>query len=280
MNMWYQDTYVPQNIKKYMIDAFSDIETQTLDMETTTQNTVTIRKNLASIDTISNMAWVHLYTKQLINLADNIASNAEVTVNAGTKIYSGKDSVRIRYYLYRERNSELKMREMKLNAGSNIAFKEDIVVVWLVWEAYVEGKSFVNLSGNQIAMYLKKPLLPGSILTYKDIEIPLRNTYLTIKYYDGSEALVNFQETSYYQLYNLGRKQTKYLIRAGIENDYYYAKIRSFKNALFSTYSNQILLSPQNESDTTAPEISNVSSLKVPVYGQKIFDFIRVNFWK
>ncbi len=272
MNMWYQDTYVPQNIKKYMIDAFSDIETQTLDMETTTQNTVTIRKNLASIDTISNMAWVHLYTKQLINLADNIASNAEVTVNAGTKIYSGKDSVRIRYYLYRERNSELKMREMKLNAGSNIAFKEDIVVVWLVWEAYVEGKSFVNLSGNQIAMYLKKPLLPGSILTYKDIEIPLRNTYLTIKYYDGSEALVNFQETSYYQLYNLGRKQTKYLIRAGIENDYYYAKIRSFKNALFSTYSNQILLSPQNESDTTAPEISNVSSLKVPVYGQKIFD--------
>jgi hypothetical protein len=38
-------------------------------------------------------------------------------------------------------------------------------------------------------MYLKKPLLPGSILTYKEIEIPLRNTYLTIKYYDGSEAL-------------------------------------------------------------------------------------------
>gem|GEM_PF-4003743 len=35
------------------------------------------------------------------------------------------------------------------------------------------------------------------------MEIPLRNSYVTIKYYDGSDALLNFQDITYYQLYDL-----------------------------------------------------------------------------
>ncbi len=273
-----QDTYIPKNIKKYIIDAFTDIDRQTLDMETNAQNTVNIRKNLAYIDAISNTAGIHLFTKQLINLADDLSTNTQVTLNAGSKIYSWKDSVRIRYYLYKERNNELKMKEIKLNALSNIAFKDDIIVVWLVGEAYVEWKTFINLTWNQIATYLKKPLLPWSIFTYKDMEIPLRNSYVTIKYYDGSDALLNFQDITYYQLYDLWATRLKYSIRTSLKNDFYYAKIRSFKKQLFSTYSNQVLLSPQNESDTTAPEISNISTLRLPVYVQKTFDLSEAIF--
>ncbi len=270
-------SYFPKNVKKYMIDAFSDISNITLDMEKTTQNWFISRKNLAYIDRISSLAGVHLYTKELISLSDDLSANKEITINAGTKIYTGNDTARLRYYFYKERNNELKMKEVKINALSNIEFKDDIVIVWIVGNAYVEWNNFVTLTGNQIVNYLKKPLFFGSIITYKNIEVA-RNSYMTIKYYDGSEADINFQEIQYYELYDLWAKQEKYSIRTKMENDFYYAKIRSFKNNVFSTYSNQILLSPQNESDTKAPEISQISSLKVPVYSRKIFNISEAIF--
>lgn len=266
------ENYVPKNIKKYIIDSFADIDKETLDIEKTAQNGIVIRKNLASIQAVGNMAWVHLYTRELINLSDDIASNTEVTINAGTKMYAWKEGAKIRYYFYKEREKELKMKEIKLNSSSNITFKEDIIVVWLLWDVYVEGKNFVTLTGNKIAQYIKKPLLPGSILTYKDMEIPRRNTYITIGYYDRSEALIDFEETQYYELYDLWNSQKSYALRTQMKNDYYYAKIRSFKSGFFWTYSQPVLLSPQNESDTTAPEISQISALRIPVYAQKIFD--------
>ena len=44
-------------------------------------------------------------------------------------------------------------------------------------------------------------------------------------------------------------------ISLNMDNDYLYATIQSFKNNIFSTYSNQILLSPQKEADNIAPEL-------------------------
>jgi hypothetical protein len=40
-----------------------------------------------------------------------------------------------------------------------------------------------------------------------------------------------------------------------MKNDYIYATIQSFKEKLFSTYSKQIVLSPQVESDNIAPSL-------------------------
>jgi hypothetical protein len=40
-----------------------------------------------------------------------------------------------------------------------------------------------------------------------------------------------------------------------MDNDYLYATLQSFKNNIFSSYSNQILLSPQKEADNIAPEL-------------------------
>ncbi len=281
--LWYLSSYIPKNIGKYIVDVFSDVENVTLDNEAKSSY-YTTRKNLAYINNIWNLAWVNLYTKNLINLSDDVSSNKEITINSWTKIYSSSSSVRLSYYLYRERENELKLKEARINPFSNIEFKEDIIVVWITWEAFVEWNSYINVFWNQIANYIKKPLLDGSIITYSENEKTIFNSsYIDIKYYDNSEVSLNFKETKYYELYDLWFKSTDdYLVRTKIENDFYYAKIRSFKNNKFSTYSNQILLSPQKESDKKAPEISNLYTIKLPVYQKKIFnitDNVFENSW-
>jgi hypothetical protein len=55
------------------------------------------------------------------------------------------------------------------------------------------------------------------------------------------------------------------------ENDFYYAKINSFKNNINSTLSNQILLAPQKESDQIPPELS-LNSIRIPVYQKQVKD--------
>jgi len=56
------------------------------------------------------------------------------------------------------------------------------------------------------------------------------------------------------------------------ENDFYYAKIRAFKENEFSTHSNKTLLSPQVQADTRAPDLFVDFSIRVPVYQTQIFD--------
>gem|GEM_PF-2486012 len=63
-----------------------------------------------------------------------------------------------------------------------------------------------------------------------------------------------------------------YNIRLNRENDFYYSKIRLFKENLFGTYSRQILLSPQSAADINSPELSLNSVIKVPVYQKERVD--------
>ncbi len=63
-----------------------------------------------------------------------------------------------------------------------------------------------------------------------------------------------------------------------MKNNFYYIKARSFQKNRFSTYSNQVLLSPQKESDTRAPEILDFSAIKVPVYQKKIINMSQYIF--
>jgi hypothetical protein len=63
-----------------------------------------------------------------------------------------------------------------------------------------------------------------------------------------------------------------YNIRLDTPNDFYYSKIRAFKENLFGTYSRQILLSPQNEADINSPELSLNSVIKIPVYQKQRVD--------
>lgn len=266
-------SYIPTEVKKYVIDAFRDIDDITVDSEVSLNNSVTIRKNLAYINSVGNLAGVNLTTKELRNLKDDVQNNAEITINAGTKVYAASDGVKITYYLYKERNNELKLKEIVLSPHTNIEFKDDTVIVWVNSDAYVEGRNMVTLTGNSIIPYVKKPLLPGAKIEYLKNEVSANVTsYVWIRYFDGSETDIDFDRIKYYELYDLWIGSDSYLVRTGIENNFYYGKIRTFKQWLYSTYSNQILLSPQKESDNKAPEIDNFSALKVPVYQKKIID--------
>ncbi|MBW7954446.1 VCBS repeat-containing protein [Candidatus Gracilibacteria bacterium] len=269
----FSSDYIPKNIKKYIIDGFVSIDDITRDMEKTSRDDIIFRKNLAYINNISNLAGVILTTKNLKSLNEDISNNILVTINAKTKIYSANNTTKLRYYLYKEKDKELKGREVTINALSNIEFKDDIVITGISGgELYIEKDDYVTLTGNQIASFIKKPLLPGSKIELKENEKTLNGTHIDIKYYDNSEALIDFTTTNYYKLYDLGNKAKDYFVRSKIENDYYYAKIRSFKNNIFSSYGNQILLSPQKESDNKLPEV-NFNLIKLPVYQKKLFDF-------
>jgi hypothetical protein len=96
-------------------------------------------------------------------------------------------------------------------------------------------------------------------------------TYAEVKYYDETEALLNLNFIEEYYLYDLGTKSDNYSITLNMKNDYIYATIRSFKEKLFSTYSKQIVLSPQFEADNIAPSLF-LSEIKIPVYQEKTID--------
>lgn len=266
-------TYIPKKIKKYIIDGFRDIDEITLDLEKNSDSSFVIRKNLAYINSVWGLAWVNIKTKEIKNLTDDIKSNKEITINAGTKIYSASDWVKLTYYFYKDKDNEFKLKNINVNSYSNIEFNEDIILVWLSNDAYVEWKWYVYLTGNSIITYVKKPIIPGTKIEYIPNELSNSTTsFVSIKYYDGSITDVDFSEAKYYELYDLWNKSDAYLLRTSIENNFYYVKAQSFKNNKFSTLSDQILLSPQKESDTKAPEITNLSSIKAPVYQKRIID--------
>ena len=266
--------------KKSIIDAFSDIDKNTLSIEKTSN--YTIRNNLAYINSIWNLAWVVLETKELKNILSDIKENKEIIINAKTKIYSWNNAVKLVYYLYKEKNNELKLKEVKLDAYSNIEFDEDIVLVWLNQDAFVEWINKIELTWNQIINYIKKPLLPETKIYYTKNELSSQIPFLSINYYDKSNIELDFSKINYYELYDLWYKSDSYLVRTRLENGFYYAKIKSFKNNIFSSYSNQAVLSPQKESDTISPEINWLSTIKLPVFTKQTFDltpYIFENSW-
>ncbi len=274
------ENYIPKNIKNYIIDSFRDIDINSISIEKTSN--FTTRKNLAYLDSIWNLSKVTLETKELINLQNDINNNSEITINAKTKIYSSNNSVRLTYYLYEDRENELKLKSITIPTYSNIEFDDDIIVAWISSDVFVEWDETITLKWNEIASYIKKPLLAWSKIYYKDNELSIVSPYINIMYYDGTEANINFDETSYYELYDLWDKSDSYLVRTSLENWFYYGKIRSFKNNLFSTYSKQIILSPQKESDDKAPEINWLSYIRAVVNKKSMFDltsYIYENSW-
>ncbi len=261
--------YIPKNIKKFIVDAFKDIDDIT---KTDSTWNYTTRKNLAYIKNIWNLAWVSLYTKELKNLEDDLSGNNEVIINAWTKLYTASSNVKIVYYNYNNKNNDLKYEEARLDDYSNISFNQDIVLVSLNSPLYVEQKSYVNLTWNEIWTYVKKPLLPWAEIDFNWNDLENVSSYLSIEYYDWTDADLDFKETNHYRLYDLWSKSDNYIVRTWVKNDFYYGKMRSFANGEFSTNSNQILLSPQLESDDTPPELSWFSNIKIPVYQKVIKD--------
>ena len=99
------------------------------------------------------------------------------------------------------------------------------------------------------------------------------SSYVEVDHYNGSKALIDWRENSRYELYDLWEVSEDYSIRFPTENDFYYAKIRAFRENIFWTLGRQILLAPQNTADINAPEITLASTIEIPVYQEQIVDF-------
>lgn len=85
---------------------------------------------------------------------------------------------------------------------------------------------------------------------------------------------MDIRDISSYRLYDLGTSYgDSYRIRLEIPNDFYYARIAALEDDIYSTWSRQILLSPQSYSDTLAPQIGLNQKIRIPVYQQQTVDF-------
>ena len=276
----FDSSYIPKQVKKVVIDAFSNIENITIDKELS-QNWVVFRNNLAYVDNIWNLASVRLTTNELKNIKSDLESNLLVLINAKTKVYSSDSSVNLDYYLYKDKTKTIK--SIKIPSYKNISFNQDIVIVWVSNDTYIFKDNLISLSWNEIIKYLKLPLSTNSKIEYT----PLDNSYtqavpfMKLKYYDSTTRSLSFDEIRYFSIKDLWEISNDYEISSEIENGFYYGKIRAFSNWIYSNYSNQIAITPQKQSDKKAPEISNFN-IDVPVYEKKtidITDYINEDSW-
>jgi len=116
-------------------------------------------------------------------------------------------------------------------------------------------------------------LLPGAKISYDGNDTHLNtSSHLDIQYYDGSQNSLYFKDVYEYRLYDLGVSDDTHLIRLAVNNDFYYAKMYAFQDNRDSTYSQQILLSPQKEADQSPPELGLRNKIRVPVYQKQTVD--------
>jgi hypothetical protein len=259
--------YRPKFIKKDIIDAIADIWNITKIKET---NFSIIRKNLVYIKNIWDLLGSKIISKELKNIATNISKWKIVNIKKWTVLYAWDNSFTIRYL-----NVDLwDKKEYSLNVKwyNNIEFKNNIKIIWIDGDAYVEWYSNIVYEWEDIRKLLHMPLFPWTIISYvwnnyKTID----SSYIELEYYDKSEVSLDFNYVSKWELYDLWLKTLDYNIRVSRNNDYYYAKINSFNKNINWTLSRQILFAPQTEADTNAPELK-LSSIKIPVYQNYLLD--------
>lgn len=258
--------YRPELVKKSIIDAVSGIK------ETTkiSQNEVSIkRKNLAYINNAWNLKWVKLQTYNLINIKEDLSNNVVVNLNKWTQLYAWWNSFSINYI---DKTNEKEVKSASVGANENIEFINDIKIIWISWSAYIKGSNIETLEWQAIRTYLNKPLFPWTKILYEwNGSVSSEQTYVDIKYYDDSELWLDLSKISSWELYDLWYKTNDYYIRTDKKNDFYYAKINSFKDNMDSTFSTQTLFAPQKESDSLAPQLK-LSAIKVPVYQKQLVD--------
>lgn len=253
--------------RKSIVDGF----TNTLDITFTKENEAfSFWKNLAFIQNIWKFKDLVLTTKELINIKDDLSDGNIVDISAGTRVYAWNQAFRLSYMIDWSTDTQV----IVVSKNQYIELKSSIKVIWISWDAYIEGRYDTTLRSEEIRSYKWLPLSLWSHIEYVwNIETIDPMTYVEVNYYDGSEALLNFNFIEEYWLYDLWNKQEKLAMSVNMDNDYLYAYIQSFSENIFSVESNQILLSPQKEADNIAPELY-LPGIKIPVYQQQT-----INLW-
>jgi hypothetical protein len=224
--------------------------------------------NVAYINNIGKFKDIILKTKELIDIKKDLEEGNIIDISAGTKIYAWNQAFRLTYMIDWSTDKQI----IVVSKNKYIELKSSIKIIGISWDAYIEGRYDITLRWEEIRKYKWLPLSLGSHIEYIwDINSIDTMAYIELVYYEGSEALLNFNFIEEYWLYDLWTKDERLTFSLNMDNDYLYATIQSFKNNIFSTYSNQILLSPQKEADNIAPELY-ISWIQIPVYQEKIID--------
>ena len=259
--------YVPEGIKKYTIDAFADIEWNTLKAR---RDNIIMRQNLAHIKYAGKLPGVKLTTAELVNIKDNLENNVAVNLTPTTKLYAGNTPFMVKYTV----GSSDEILEVKVTKNSHIVFGDRVQVVGITGNAYVATGKTETIEGPRILTHIGKPLFPWTkIEITDDIENLTESSHIDIVYYDGSERDIYFRESYGYEIYDLwDRVSDTHVVRIEQPNDFYYATISSFDQSIAWTHSQQILFSPQLQADKNAPDISLSKPIRVPVYQTKTID--------
>lgn len=263
-NSW----YIPEFIKKDIVDAISDINIITKTDET---ESYIKRKNLVYIKNIWNLLWVKLTSKELIDISKDLSLGSVVNISKWTKIYAWENNFSMTYI-----NSEwndLTEKTISISSYSNIEFLNNIKIVWITSNAYIEWFDDVIYEWTDIRKVLNKPIFVWTKISYVWNNYETVDTsYIDLEYYDGSFLWLDFNKVKDWELYDLWfSSEDDYTIRINRSNDYYYSKLYTFNNNINSTISNQILIAPQNEADMNSPEL-NLPNIRIPVYQKALID--------
>lgn len=263
------NSYIPENIKKDLIDAVTSIDNSTIIKE---DELYIERKNLVYMYAAwESLDWVKLKMKNFKNIRQDLESDYIVNITKWKKIYSWWNSVKLKYYDLYDKNFEQE-KTIIIWDNSNIEFNKSINIVWIQWDAYIELQGYIEVEWQEIRNYFNKPLLPWTKIIYDWVDSNNWNPkYIDLRFYDETELWLDFSKISSRELKDLWYKSDSYYISIDKANDYYYAKINTFKNNIISTSSNQILLAPQKETDIYSPELY-LEDIKIPVYQKQIFD--------
>ncbi len=266
--------YIPSNFKKSVIDMFSDTDNLWLLKTSTWYN---IYKDIAYIDYVWIVPWVKMITNKLVDVTEKLRNNILVTLASNTKLYSWNNNIKIFYI-----ENEIK-KNIKLPKYSNISFKNNIAIYKISWwKAYIDTWFKEILKGQDIAKYMKKPLILWTEIIVDNDRSLTSASHIDINYYDWSNLGLDLRKINYYKIYDLWIKSKSYLFSLSYPNDYYYSKIYAFSWELKWTDSKQVLLSPQLAADNFAPSLNYNSIIKIPIYQEKIIDFsdyIYENSW-
>lgn len=236
-------------------------------------------KDIAYISQLWNFRNLELSTYKLKSIKEDLLSWKTVTLSSWTKLYSWANISNI---TYKTSLSDTEEKIFRLEPNQNIEAKQDIVIVWINWDWYVETTEEVVYNWDEISKMRWMPLLFGSKISYVWDKNNLKNnSYLEIEFYDKSLLNLDFNTTSSWQLYDLWDIWEDYLFSVNRENNYYYAKLNWFKNNKIWTSTQQILLSPQLKADRSTPEIS-LKSVKIPIYQEREIDItskVTENSW-
>jgi hypothetical protein len=269
------ENYKPRFIKKDIVDAIAWVDNKTINE---VNNLFIQRKNLVYINNVWSLAWTKLKTKQLINIKDDLLDNNIVNIVKGTRLYSWDSSFSIDY---NQESTDISW-SITISKNSNIELSENISITWLTWDAFILWFEDIIYEWENIRNYKGKPLFNSSKITYIWNNFETNSlSYIDLKYYDDSELWINFSETSSWELYDLWYEALDYYVRLNRNNDYYYAKINSFKNNIDSTSSEQILFAPQSYSDDIVPELY-LNSIRIPVYQKRtvnITNYVYESSW-